>query len=347
MKVTKNGVAEFRYYDGAQCFLRLGAGGGQIDWTVWGPRPDEVIARHDAAHGGWQYHHPDALGSTVAVTNAAGSVIERYLYDPFGLPDIRDANGNARTATAIGNLWLFTGQEWRGDIVLANYKARWYQSTLGRFLQNDPVRFDAGDLNLYRYCFNNPINHVDPSGEVAHVARSVWTIGTAARLGWGAYQAHRAYRATQIAMEATIAAIAVANVARQAAEAANPEAPAVGNTGEEAPVPIYIDHPEAAQHGEDAIADGVKPTGVIDRSGKEARRKENLKDVDTVEGKDRDEFPPAVIKPDGKTSVRPISPSDNRGAGGSVGQQIKTLPDGTKVVVVPRPPQPKPNPPKK
>jgi RHS repeat-associated protein len=93
-------------------------------------------------------------------------VIERYLYDPFGLPDIRDANGNARTATAIGNLWLFTGQEWRRDIQLANYKARWYQPTLGRFLQNDPVRFDAGDLNLYRYCFNNPINHTDPSGKV-------------------------------------------------------------------------------------------------------------------------------------------------------------------------------------
>jgi RHS repeat-associated protein len=128
-----------------------------------------VIARHDAAHGGWQYHHPDALGSTVAVTNAAGSVIERYLYDPFGLPDIRDANGNARTATAIGNPWLFTGQEWRGDVQLANYKARWYQPTLGRFLQNDPVRFDAGDINLYRYCFNDPINHVDPDGMFVQV----------------------------------------------------------------------------------------------------------------------------------------------------------------------------------
>jgi RHS repeat-associated protein len=54
----------------------------------------------------------------------------------------------------------------RGDVQLANYKARWYQPTLGRFLQNDPVRFDAGDLNLYRYCFNNPINHTDPSGAI-------------------------------------------------------------------------------------------------------------------------------------------------------------------------------------
>ena len=32
------------------------------------------------------------------------------------------------------------------------------------FLQTDPIRFNAGDVNLYRYCFNNSINLVDPFG---------------------------------------------------------------------------------------------------------------------------------------------------------------------------------------
>ncbi len=81
---------------------------------------------------------------------------------------MRDANwGSLGTNTVIGNPWLFAGQEWRGDLSLSNYKARWYQPTLGRFLQNDPIRFDAGDINLYRYCFNDPVNRSDPSGQFA------------------------------------------------------------------------------------------------------------------------------------------------------------------------------------
>lgn len=40
---------------------------------------------------------------------------------------------------------------------------------LGRFLQSDPIRFNAGDVNLYRYVANNPINLSDPLG--------LWGIG--------------------------------------------------------------------------------------------------------------------------------------------------------------------------
>lgn len=165
VKLVKNGVTEYRFYDGAQVFLRTDGSGNTLDWTVWGPTPDEVIA--SSVSGAWQFYHQDQINSVYAVTNAAGTVLERYLYDPFGLPDVRDASWGARTSTAIGNPWLFTGQEWRGDIGLSNYKARWYQPTLGRFMQNDPVRFDAGDINLYRYCSNDPLNNVDPDGMIA------------------------------------------------------------------------------------------------------------------------------------------------------------------------------------
>jgi hypothetical protein len=35
----------------------------------------------------------------------------------------------------------------------------------GRFVSEDPIRFDGGDLNLARYVGNNPINRIDPSGK--------------------------------------------------------------------------------------------------------------------------------------------------------------------------------------
>src|ERR1043166_2908770 len=45
-----------------------------------------------------------------------------------------------------------------------DYRARLYQPGLGRFLQPDPQEFTAGDYNLYRYCYNDPVNKSDPTG---------------------------------------------------------------------------------------------------------------------------------------------------------------------------------------
>jgi uncharacterized protein RhaS with RHS repeats len=39
-----------------------------------------------------------------------------------------------------------------------------YDPTTGRWLMEDPIDFDAGDANLFRYVGNNPTNATDPSG---------------------------------------------------------------------------------------------------------------------------------------------------------------------------------------
>jgi RHS repeat-associated protein len=43
------------------------------------------------------------------------------------------------------------------------YRARYYDSSLGRFLLEDPLDF-AGGKNFYRYVGNNPVKHRDPLG---------------------------------------------------------------------------------------------------------------------------------------------------------------------------------------
>ena len=47
----------------------------------------------------------------------------------------------------------------------ANNTTRHFDPTVGRWLNGDPVGFDAGDVNLYRYVGNSPCNDSDPTVE--------------------------------------------------------------------------------------------------------------------------------------------------------------------------------------
>ena len=109
------------------------------------------------------YYHADGLGSVVALTSSTGAVIERYTYDVYGTPRITDAAGTVLTQSAVGNRALFTGREYDQETGLYSYRARYYDSRIGRFLSRDPVGYTA-DLNLYRYVDHNPLTWVDPTG---------------------------------------------------------------------------------------------------------------------------------------------------------------------------------------
>jgi hypothetical protein len=41
---------------------------------------------------------------------------------------------------------------------------RFFLPNLGRFMQSDPLGFNGGDMNLFRYCGNDPVNGSDPFG---------------------------------------------------------------------------------------------------------------------------------------------------------------------------------------
>jgi uncharacterized protein RhaS with RHS repeats len=51
--------------------------------------------------------------------------------------------------------------------------ARYYDSTVGRFITEDPISF-AGGIDFYAYTLNNPVNWIDPFGlEVQECRRPV------------------------------------------------------------------------------------------------------------------------------------------------------------------------------
>jgi RHS repeat-associated protein len=126
-------------------------------------RASQLFCMTTTTSGSVYYHH-DGLGSTVVLTDASGAKIESYTYDVFGTVSIFDAAGFLQSSSSVGNRFLFTGREWITELGLYDYRNRIYSSELGRFLQTDPIRFDAGDVNLYRYVGNDAVKDNDPKG---------------------------------------------------------------------------------------------------------------------------------------------------------------------------------------
>jgi RHS repeat-associated protein len=75
------------------------------------------------------------------------------------------AFGNIRAETGSGDRFKFTAREWDSEIGLYFVRARYFDPTTGRWIIEDPLKFKAGDVNLYRYVGNHPLTGTDPSGE--------------------------------------------------------------------------------------------------------------------------------------------------------------------------------------
>lgn len=104
----------------------------------------------------------DHLGSNIATVDAAGAVIERSQFAPYG----------ERWGKVAERGPGFTGH-YEDQSTLTYMKARYYGGIVGRFLSPDPVltdTADGGNFNRYWYANNNPINNIDPDGRAAMFA---------------------------------------------------------------------------------------------------------------------------------------------------------------------------------
>ncbi|MEZ6073145.1 MAG: hypothetical protein R3C10_23475 [Pirellulales bacterium] len=101
---------------------------------------------------------------------------------------------------------------------------------------------------------------------------------------------------------------------------------------------IFIDsskYPQSLQHLEDAGA--LNRPLTVNRADAAANRAAALRGRSKVPGMDLDEVPPAVLRqPGDPVSVRPILRSDNRGAGASMGNQMRGVPNGGQVIIRPK-----------
>jgi RHS repeat-associated protein len=186
VKRTVAGVTLLFTYDDWKPIIEWNSAGAWSASNVYGAGPDEILARNGS--GQQLTYKQDQHGNVMAVLGSTGSVVEKYTYDAFGAPKVLNGSGTVLpNGTAVANRFLFQGREWIAELAVYDYRHRFYQPDLGRFLQVDPMglqtegakltpdqktlygagapeAFGSSEMNLYRYCGDDPVNKNDPFG---------------------------------------------------------------------------------------------------------------------------------------------------------------------------------------
>lgn len=141
----------------------------------------DLISQQQFTGSGWalSFFGYDGHGNTRFLTDANANVTDTYDYDAFG-------NLTARTGTTA-NHYLFTGEQYDPDLGLYFLRARYQNTQTGRFWTMDEFEvssFDPATLHKYLYCSPNPVDFLDPSGNITlyDVQMAIYKYGTLASI---------------------------------------------------------------------------------------------------------------------------------------------------------------------
>jgi RHS repeat-associated protein len=177
-------------YDGNQIILQFEkAGEGPVTGAdlshryLWQPDAVDQLMADEQVHFDNQQEEvvtdkllwalTDHLGTVrdLAVYNlqtGTTTVANHRIYDSYGVLV-------SETDSTITCLIGYTGRPRDNTTGLQNNLNRWYDARTGRWMSKDPSGLSA-DVNPYRYCGNNSVIYVDPTG------LDRWLIG-----GWGQF----------------------------------------------------------------------------------------------------------------------------------------------------------------
>ena len=121
---------------------------------------DELIMLvKSGTNSGKYYSHNNHLYSVEALTNASGSVVERYRYDAYGKVKIYSSAGVLRSNTSYGQRTGFTGRYLDYEARLWYFRARYFDSRLGRFIGRDPLQYVDGYSMYGGYFVPNKLDY--------------------------------------------------------------------------------------------------------------------------------------------------------------------------------------------
>ncbi len=158
---TANGVTAIFLYDFDGNLIAESQADGTItsEYLYMGT---SRLARVDVGSGEIYYFHNDHLGTPELMTDASGNAVWEVELKPFG-------EANVKSTSTVNNNFRLPGQIFDEETGLHYNYFRDYHPGIGRFIEADPIGLKGG-MNLYVYCANNPVNSMDPNGQVVALA---------------------------------------------------------------------------------------------------------------------------------------------------------------------------------
>jgi RHS repeat-associated protein len=123
----------------------------------------------------------DGNNNTVRLLDANQAKVVDYTYEPYGRTTADATNGNTQQYTGREN-------DNPGNAGgLYYYRARYYMPGCARFISEDPIGWASGQTNNYAYVDGDPVNNIDPSGEILWAAVG-GAVGAVGNFAWQMYQ---------------------------------------------------------------------------------------------------------------------------------------------------------------
>ena len=117
------------------------------------------LLKKDQTTGKEYYYLYNGHGDVVQIIDTNGNVVNNYVYDEW-------RNILSQTE-GIDNSLKYSGQMLDKETGLYYLKARYYDPSVGRFINEDSFEgkiTNPLNLNLYAYCEDNPLKYADPNG---------------------------------------------------------------------------------------------------------------------------------------------------------------------------------------
>jgi RHS repeat-associated protein len=123
---------------------------------IWGP--DRALVKKEVGGGDYYYLY-NGHGDVIQMVDRNGNVVNNYQYDEWG--NILTSN------ETISNPFKYAGEVYDDETGLYYLRARYYDPSMGRFINEDNVEGQVNNpltMNLYTYCYNNPLIFIDSTG---------------------------------------------------------------------------------------------------------------------------------------------------------------------------------------
>jgi RHS repeat-associated protein len=152
---TVSGTSTTYLYDGLN--LVSETTGGTTTNHLFGPGIDEPVATSRGT--AVVCHLIDGLGSEAINTDTGGVTQNSYTYDAWG---VMRSSGEV-----LAQPFRYTSREIGDTTDFWFYRARFFAPSVGRFLSEDPLQFEADRTNFYAYVNNLPSMATDPEGLIS------------------------------------------------------------------------------------------------------------------------------------------------------------------------------------